>query len=73
MAKRINDASYIKYSIIVPVYNVEKYIEKCLESIVNQDYLSELCELILVDDGSTDNSGIICDDYATRYSNIKVI
>lgn len=58
-------------SVIVPVYNVEKYIEKCLESIINQTYRN--IEIILVDDGSTDNSGKICDDYAKKYSNITVI
>lgn len=58
-------------SIIVPVYNVEPYIDECLDSLVNQTYKN--IEIILVDDGSTDNSGKICDDYRDRYSNIKVI
>ena len=49
-------------SVIVPVYNVESYISTCIKSIINQSY-SEL-EIILVDDGSTDNSGNICDKYA---------
>lgn len=49
-------------SIIVPVYNVESYIQKCLDSIVNQTYKN--LEIILIDDGSTDNSGKICDEYA---------
>ena len=47
-------------SIIVPVYNVEDYIEECLESLVKQTYKN--LEIILIDDGSTDNSGKICDD-----------
>lgn len=47
-------------SIIVPVYNVEDYIEECLESLVKQTYKN--LEIILIDDGSTDNSGEICDD-----------
>lgn len=47
-------------SVIVPVYNVEKYIRECLDSIVNQTYKN--LQIILVDDGSTDNSGKICDE-----------
>jgi len=61
----------IKLTIVIPVYNVEKYIEKCINSILIQklrDY-----EIILVDDGSTDNSGNICDKYAGKYNHIKVI
>ncbi len=58
-------------SVIVPVYNVEKYLSRCIDSILNQTYTDY--ELILVDDGSTDNSGKICDDYAEKKSNIKVI
>ncbi|MDO4466475.1 MAG: glycosyltransferase [Bacillota bacterium] len=60
-----------KISIIVPVYNVEKYLECCLESLVNQT-LSDI-EIILVDDGSKDSSGQICDRYSLNYSNIKVL
>lgn len=58
-------------SIIVPVYNVEKYIEKCIESIMNQTYKN--IEIILIDDGSTDNSGKICDDFAVKDNRIKVL
>lgn len=58
-------------SIIVPVYNVEEYLSKCLDSIVNQTYKN--LEIILVDDGSTDNSGIICDKYSEGDGRIKVI
>lgn len=53
----------ILLSIIVPVYNVEKYLDECIESIINSGFDSR-CELILVDDGSTDQSGNICDGYA---------
>ena len=49
-------------SIIVPIYNVEKYVRQCIESIINQTYKN--IQIILVDDGSTDTSGLICDEYA---------
>ncbi|MBR2883464.1 MAG: glycosyltransferase family 2 protein [Clostridia bacterium] len=58
-------------SIIVPVYNVEKYIHQCIDSIINQTYKN--IEIILVDDGSPDNCGKICDEYAEKDSRIKVI
>lgn len=58
-------------SIIVPVYNVEKYLEKCVNSIINQTYKN--LEIILVDDGSKDNSGKICDELSKKDSRIKVI
>ena len=51
-------------SIIVPVFNAERYIRQCIESILNQSYLNY--ELILIDDGSTDSSGLICDEYLNR-------
>ena len=60
----------MKFSIIVPVYKVEKYICSCIESILNQEYPD--WELLLIDDGSPDNSGIICDKYAKTDSRIKV-
>lgn len=58
-------------SVIVPIYNVEKYVSKCLDSILNQSY-KEL-EIVCVDDGSTDDSGIIADNYAFSDSRISVI
>ncbi len=58
-------------SVLLPVYNVEKYLCECLESVVNQTYKN--IEIILVDDGSTDSSGAICDEYAQKDSRIKVI
>lgn len=57
-------------SIIVPVYNVEQYIDKCITSIINQSYKN--IEIILVDDGSTDNSGKICDKYKEKDTRISV-
>ena len=60
-----------KISIIVPIYNIEKYISKCIDSVLSQTYKD--WELILVDDGCTDNSGKICDEYAQKDSRIKVI
>ena len=60
-----------KVSVIVPVYNVEKYLCRCIDSIINQKNVE--MELILVDDGSTDKSGEICDNYANIYTKIKVI
>lgn len=61
----------VEISIIVPVYNVEEYLEKCIESILNQTFKN--FELILVDDGSTDKSGKICDKYEKIDNRIKVI
>ena len=58
-------------SVIVPVYNVAPYLEQCLDSIVNQTYPH--LEIILVDDGSTDESGAICDRYAEQDNRIKVV
>lgn len=58
-------------SVIVPVYNVENYMRQCIDSLLNQT-LSNI-EIILVDDGATDTSPKICDEYARRYSRIKVI
>ncbi len=62
----------MKFSIIVPVYNVEKYLEQCIYSVLNQT-LQDF-ELILVDDGSKDESGLICDEFAKKYPDrIKVV
>lgn len=58
-------------SVIVPIYNVEKYLDKCVDSIINQTYKN--LEIILVDDGSPDNCPKMCDDYAKKDSRIKVV
>ena len=60
-----------KISVVVPVYNVEKYLRKCIDSIINQTYKN--LEIILVDDGSPDKCGEICDEYAKKDDRIKVI
>lgn len=57
-------------SIIVPVYNTEKYLRECIESLIHIDY--DNLQIILVDDGSTDSSSIICDEYSNRYEYIEV-
>ena len=59
-----------KLSFVLPVYKVEKYLHQCLESILSQT--TEECEVVLVDDGSPDNSGRICDEFAAKYPNVKV-
>jgi glycosyltransferase involved in cell wall biosynthesis len=58
-------------SVIIPVYNTEKYIRQCVDSVINQTYKN--LEIILVDDGSTDNSTQICDCYAARDERVSVI
>ncbi len=60
-------------SIIVPVYNTEAYLPRCVDSLLDQDLLATEYEIILVDDGSTDKSGQICDMFAIRQNNIHVI
>jgi len=59
------------FSILIPVYNVEKYLRQAVDSVLSQDYND--FEIILCDDGSTDQSGLICDEYAQKDSRIKVI
>lgn len=63
----------INISIIVPVYNVEKYLNRCVDSLLNQDIDKNQYEIILIDDGSPDRSGVMCDEYSQKYSNIHVI
>jgi glycosyltransferase involved in cell wall biosynthesis len=66
----MNDVKHL-ISIVVPVYKVEKYLNRCIESILSQTYKNH--ELILVDDGSPDNCPSICDHYASKYENVIVI
>ena len=61
----------IEVSVIVPIFNAKNYLEKCIDSIVSQSYKD--ITIILVDDGSTDGSSKMCDEYALNYNNIKVI
>ena len=58
-------------SIVIPIYNVEKYLNNCVDSVCNQTYQN--LEIILVDDGSTDKSGDMCDAFAKTDERIKVI
>lgn len=58
----------MRFSVLIPVYNVEQYLRQCIDSIINQHYHDY--EVIIVDDGSTDNSGKICDEYEQAYPNI---
>ncbi|WP_419556567.1 glycosyltransferase family 2 protein [Phocaeicola plebeius] len=60
-----------KISIIIPVHNTEQYLQRCIDSIVSQNF--DYYEILLIDDGSTDCSGNICDEYTTNYEQINVI
>lgn len=71
MGVNIRMRKYIKVSIVVNVYNIEKYIRDCINSLITQTYTN--IEIILVDDGSTDKSGSICDEFAQKDERIKVI
>lgn len=63
----------MKLSVIVPIYKVEQYLSKCVDSLLDQDLSPEEYEIILVDDGSPDQCGEICDNYAGHFANIKVV
>ena len=60
-----------KISVIIPIYNISKYVDRCISSVCDQTYAN--LEIILIDDGSTDNSGEICDRYAELDKRIQVI
>lgn len=61
----------VEVSIVIPIYKVEKYLERCVQSIIEQ--MDSSLEIILVDDGSPDKCPVICDEYAEKYENIKVL
>ena len=63
------EKEYPLVSVIIPVYNVEKYLERCINSLLDQNYSN--LEIILVDDGSTDNTGGLCDELSDRSEIIR--
>ena len=63
----------MRLSVIVPVYNVELYLRKCIDSLLNQDLARDEYEIVLVDDGSTDQCGTICDEYASRHTHVVAL
>lgn len=63
----------LKLSVVVPIYKVEQYLPKCVESLLNQDLPPEDYEIILVDDGSPDGCPAICDEYARTCKNVRVV
>lgn len=69
MIGEVNNA--IRVSAVVPVYNVERYVRQCLDTLLAQTYLLE--EIVLVDDGSTDSSGAICDEYAASHERVTTV
>lgn len=58
------------FSIIIPVYNAEKTIDRCIQSVLKQDFSD--FEIIVINDGSTDNSGMLCEQYAKKYNNVFI-
>ena len=58
-------------TIVLPIYNVEKYLDRCMHSIVNQTFSN--LEILMIDDGSTDSSGVLCDKWAKEDSRVRVI
>ena len=69
----LNAVIVMKLSIIVPVYKVEQYLRKCVDSLLDQDLPREEYEIILVDDGSPDGCPTMCDEYASSHANVRVV
>ena len=63
----------MKLTILISLYNKEKYIERCLKSLIEQDVSPNMYEIIIVDDGSKDSGGLIVQNYAKKHQNIKLI
>lgn len=63
----------MRLSVVVPVYRVEPYLRKCVDSLLDQDLTEDEYEIVLVDDGSPDGCGAICDSYASQYAQVKVV
>ena len=63
----------MRLSVVVPVYNVEPYLRRCVDSLLDQDLTEDEYEIVLVDDGSTDQCGAICDAYASRHPHVVVL
>ena len=63
----------LKLSIVVPIYKVEQYLHKCIDSLLDQDLPPDEYEIVLVDDGSPDKCAEICEEYAARFAHVKVI
>lgn len=63
----------VKFSIIVPVYKVEAYLDRCVDSLIHQTIDPEQLEILLVDDGSPDRCGALCDQYAEQYPFVKAL
>lgn len=61
----------IRFSIVIPIYNVQDFLERCVESVVRQSYPKNHLQIILVDDGSTDESGSLCDSFAEKYDCVE--
>ncbi len=70
--QKTGDLPFVEFSFIIPVYNTSAYLADCVKSALDQDYDRKRCEIILIDDGSTDDSGSLCDRLADQYPMIKV-
>ena len=62
-----------RLTVIIPAYNIEELLGRCIESVIDQDYPKELLEIIVVDDGSSDSTGKIADEYAAKYDNVTAL